>query len=166
MSEKLEIMPLIGFESDPLDEGLDVNALPVSPWQPRTVGLFTFKKLSTVMGCGESLAKNPSLDPRSFAIGRANRQIALYGLMTEIQPTPTGENGDTTPGDYKRADEANAERLARIEKIKADAQKLQDAINAYLPEPAGTPRNEKAQPLTPAKVTLKQSGNDPGFIKR
>lgn len=166
MSEKLETMNLVGFVSDSLDEGLDLAALPCPPWQPRTVGLFTFKKLATVMGCGESLSKNPSLDPRSFAIGRANRQIALYGLLSEIAPTPTGESGDTTPGDYKRADEANIERLARIEKIKTEGQKLQDAINAQLPEAAGTPRNERAQPLTASKVTLKQSGTDPGFVKR
>ncbi len=166
MSEKLEIMNLTGFASDPLDEGLDVNALPYPPWQPRTVGLFTFKKLAAVMGCGESLAKNPTLDARTFGGGRANRQIALYGLTAEIQPVPTGEGGDTTPGDYKRADEANVERLARLDAIKAEGQKLQDAINLCLPELAGTPRSERAQPLTPTKSTLKQSGADIGFIKK
>ena len=154
------------FEADELDEGLDVNALPVPPWQLKELGSKLFKQLAAVMGAGESLNKNPSLNPRTFGVGRANRQIYALGLEREIAPTATGPEKDFLPEDYTRADEANVERVREIERRKAEGQRLQDAINDLLPPLEGTARNPNAKPLTPAKTTLKERGRDPGFIRR
>jgi len=113
------------FAAYPSDEGLDVNNLPDAPWTPEALGEELFNKLSRVVGAGAAINTiGASLDPRTFARSRAIRLAAI--------------------------EDANAERKAAL---LAEAGALQTAINAKLPAPAGTPRNQNARPLTGATTT-------------
>jgi hypothetical protein len=95
------------------------------------------------MGAGDlSLLRRASLDPRSFAVGRANRLIEVYGLTGDQQP---GEKD----ADYKA-------RLARAEAYAQEGFALAEKLNATLPKPTGTPRNPKAKPLTPTVTTIRK----------
>ncbi len=116
------------FAAYPYDEGLDVNSLPPSPWTPEVLGEELFNKLCRVSGVGDiSKHLGASLDPRSFARGRAAVVAQNEGATNE-----------------------------RKQELFAEAEILQSAINAKLPAPIGTPRNQNAAPLTGATTVKRQ----------
>ncbi len=116
------------FAASPYDEGLDVNNLPDAPWTLEALGDDLFNKLSRVCGAGNiSQHLGSSLDPRTFARGRAAVIARNEGASDE-----------------------------RRQELIAESEALQAAINAKLPAPTGTPRNENARPLTGA-ITQKKT---------
>lgn len=114
------------------DQGIDVNNLPAPPWTPANLGA-DFYKLAQICGAGDiQILRNPSLDPRSFGRGRANRIAELLGLKRAALPTDPN---------YKVLEE---ERQANIEMLYEEGERLQQKINAGLPTPQGTPRTPGA----------------------
>ena len=116
------------FAAYPYDEGLDVNNLPDAPWTPEALGAELFNRLCRICGAGDiSKHLGASIDPRSFARGRAAVVAQSEGATDE-----------------------------RKRELFAEAEILQTAINAKLPAPTGTPRNQNAPPLTGATTIKRQ----------
>lgn len=146
------------FEKDDLDAGLDVNNLPPLPWTQKNLGTFEFKRLASVMGVGDLLGENPSLDVRTFGLARANRIINALKLDQVIKPTPDG-NGEISKEEYDRVDTANAEREEQAQAYRDEGAALQRQIDAALPKVAGSVRSPKIPKLTPTTSVFKETSN-------
>lgn len=135
-----------------IDLGFDAESLPPPPWTREALGQDKFKELAEACGAGYSHAqRNPSIDPRSFAMGCANMAIARNGLAL-----PQGEN---------EKDEEYEARKANAEAYRAAGLELQEAINAKLPEGEGSTRDQSVGTLTPAATSLPASMRSHGFAR-
>lgn len=148
------------FERDDYDpQDVDVNNLPPLPWTRDALGGKLFHSLAIAMGVGDVRQNaKATLDPRSFGMGRANRLIELYGLARPQQLTGNGDGGES--------DEDFAKRVAQVEALLQEGAAIQETIQGADVPTAGTPRNPKAKPLTPAITKIPASMQNQSAVRR
>lgn len=149
------------IESTEFDYGVDLNNLPPAPWTPLALGEL-FWDLSEICGAGiDPNQRNPSLDPRTFARGRMKRMLRLLNIVEPPETVLDKERGRPVNRPmteqevktwfsvrYQGLTEAEiAEVKETIAKLKAEAEALQQSINAKLPAPTGTMRTPGAPPM-------------------
>lgn len=118
----------MSFKSYSIDGLLNINALPPLPWTQEALGVDLYASLANSCGAGvSSTALNPSVDVRTFALSRAHKIVAEYGL--------TGEEAEA---------------------VFLEAQEIQGALDATLAAPTGTPREPGAPPLTGSTTTKRE----------